>query len=159
MVVKTRKYALPKKHYLRLAYAGLLRKQWLWIAPTYGGLNGLIFVWDSWWWLIGSSVILALYLLFWLLQFVGVTYLKQSEILFSKLSYEIDSRQILIKMNPREGMPIPWSKVKNVQVKKDGFTFFLSIAQIVYLPRRIFTSVHEIKVLEALLRRKAYYKG
>ena len=156
MTVKTRKYALPKRRYLHLAYIGFLQKQGKWILMAYVVLNTGIFIWFSWWWLIGSTSALLMYLLFWLLQFKGVTYLEQFKLLFDRLSYEIDSRQIIIKLNTREGMPIPWAKVKRARVQGDGFVFYLSTAQIIYLPFKVFQSNHEIKVIEALLRRKQY---
>ncbi len=156
MRVKTKKYALPKKKYIKLAYVGLLRKQGKWIIPAYVLLNMGIFVWFSWWWAIGSSILLVLYMLFWLLQFVGITYLAQFKILFDKLSYEIDSREVMIKLNVREGMPIAWHKIKRAQIKENAFIFYLSIAQLIYLPFKVFSSHHEIKVIETLLRRKKY---
>ena len=156
MLVKTRKYALPKKRYLRLAYLGFLQRQGKWILLSYVLLNTPTSFFLSWWWLIVSTSLLLLYLLFWLLQFKGVTYLEQFKMLFGHLSYEIDSRQLMIKLNTREGMPIPWTKVKRVRVKKDGFVFYLNAAQIIYLPFKAFHSTHEIKVVEILLRRKKY---
>lgn len=156
MTVKTRKYALTKKRYLGLAYAGFLHKQGIWIILAYLLLNAGTFFWFSWWWLIGSTILLCLYLLFWLLQFVGVTYLEQFKVFFERLSYEIDSRQIMIKLNTREGMPVPWHKVKRVGVKAEGFVFYLSAVQMMYLPFKIFQSTHDIKVLETLLCRKHY---
>ena len=156
MIVKTRKYALPKKRYILLAFIGFLYKQGLWMLPIYLALNTGLFLWSSWWWLIGSTILLILYLLFWLIQFAGITQLEQFKVFFQKLSYEIDTKQILIKLNVKEGMPVPWSKVKSARMRSDGFIFHLSVAQIIYLPFKIFHSQHEIKVVETLLRRRNY---
>ena len=156
MVVRTRKYALPKKLYMRLAYLALLQKQLKWMLLAYLLLNAGTLLWFSWWWLIGSTVLLVVYQLFWLIQFAGITYLDQFKLLFQKLSYEVDSKQLLIKLNTREAMPVPWSKVKRARIQKDGFVLYLSIAQLIYLPFKIFQSQHEIKVLETLLRRRNY---
>ena len=156
MVIRTRKYALPKKLYVRLTYLGLLQRQLKWMLLAYLLVNTGTFLWFSWWWLIGSTILLFCYQLFWLIQFAGVTYLEQFKALFQRLSYEVDSRQLLIKLNTREAMPVPWSKIKRARMQANGFVFYLSIAQIIYLPFKIFQSKHEIKVLETLLRRKNY---
>ena len=57
---------------------------------------------DSIWWFIGAFIGLGLYLLFWWIQFYGVTQLEQGKLLFEKFSYEITSQQILMKtQSPR----------------------------------------------------------
>ena len=156
MLVKTRKYALSKKRYLRLVYVGFLQKHGIWILLAYALLNAGVFLWPSWWWAVASTVALLLYLLFWLLQFKGVTYLEQFKMFFERLSYEIDSRQIMIKLSAREGMPVPWTKIKRARMGNDGFVFYLNVAQIIHIPFKVFHSDHEIKVVETLLRRKQY---
>jgi hypothetical protein len=110
-----------------------------------------------WWW-IGALIALVLYGLFWLIQFAGVPQLEQNKILFERLSYEITSQQILIKLNPKQGMPMKWENVKKVFVGKDFFLLVISKAQFIYLPYRIFNSENERKFMESILRRKNYIK-
>ena len=50
----------------------------------------------------------GLFLLFWWIQFYGVTQLEQGKALFERFSYEITGQQIVMKFNPREGMPMKW---------------------------------------------------
>ncbi len=78
--------------------------------------------------------------------------------LFEKLSYEISSQQILIKLNSKQGMPMKWEQIKRAQKGKDAFTLFVSKAQVVHLPFRIFNSENEIRFLETVLKRKGYIK-
>jgi hypothetical protein len=110
------------------------------------------------WWFIGSFIALLLYFLFWLIQFAGVTQLDQYKILFERLSYEISSQQILIKLNTKQGMPIKWDQIKNAKVGKNAFTLVLSKAQFVYLPYKVFKTENEKKFVETILKRKELIK-
>jgi membrane protein YdbS with pleckstrin-like domain len=95
MIVKTKKYALDKKAYRRAGMRNILGEQW-WVGLIVLAISSMAFVLPSNWWWIGALIAFSLYLLFWLIQFAGGTQLEQSKMLFEKLSYEIDSRQILI---------------------------------------------------------------
>ena len=113
----------------------------------------------SWWWIIGALIALTLYILFWVIQFAGVTQLEQNKVLFERLSYEINSQQILIKVNPKQGMPLKWDMIKKARVGKDYFLLVVSKAQLIYLPFRIFNTDNERRFVETILKRKGYVKG
>lgn len=157
MIVKTKKYKLETGTYVKLAMMNILREQW-WVALIAIALLGGYFLAPSIWWFIGVFIALILYLLFWLIQFAGVTQLEQNKILFEKLAYEINSQQILIKVNQRQGMPIPWSNVKKAEVKKNAYVLYISKAQLIHLPFRIFNTENERKFTETILRRKGFIK-
>jgi len=76
--------------------------------------------------------------------------------MFEKLAYEIDSRQILMKLNAKQGMPINWGMIKRAQITKDAFIFTMSKAQFIFLPFKIFNSENEKKFVETILKRKGY---
>ena len=78
--------------------------------------------------------------------------------MFDRLSYEIDSRQIMIKVDPKRGSPIGWEMIQEAHAKKDHFVFMVNKAQIIYLPYKIFNSEHEIKFVETILKRKSFLK-
>ena len=157
MIVKTRKYQLPTKTYIKVALLAVIKQQW-WVSLIYFSICACYFLIPNWWWIIGATIALGLYFLFWLIQFAGVTQLEQGKMLFEKLSYEISSQQILIKLNSKQGMPMKWDQIKRAQKGKDAFTLFVSKAQIVHLPLRIFNSENEIRFLETVLKRKGYLK-
>ena len=157
MIVKTKKYQLPKNTYIKVALFSVLRQQW-WVVLIYLALNLPAIFLPSWWWFIGSTIALVLYILFWVIQFAGATQLEQFKILFEKLSYEIDSRQILIKLNTKQGMPMKWENIKRVKVSKDAFILFVNKAQIIYLPHRIFNTENEQRFVETILKRKGLIK-
>lgn len=157
MIVKTKKYKLPTGTYIKLALKNVLLEQW-WVIPIALAIASGAFFIFSWWWIIGAVVGYGLYVLFWLIQFAGVTQLDQSKILFEKLSYEINSQQILIKVNPRQGMPIKWENVRKAIIGKDYFLFIITKAQLIHLPFKIFNTEHERKFIETILRRKGYLK-
>jgi len=157
MIVKTKKYQLGTKKYIKLGMLNILRSQW-WVILIAIAIASMTFVIPSNWWWIGSLTAFVLYGLFWLIQFAGVPQLEQNKILFERLSYEITSQQIMIKLNPKQGMPMKWENIKKAFIGKDFFLLILSKAQFIYLPFKIFNSENERKFMETILRRKNYIK-
>jgi hypothetical protein len=157
MIVKTKKYKLGTKKYIKLGMLNILRSQW-WVIIIAIAIAAMTFVIPSNWWWIGSLIAFVLYGLFWLIQFAGVPQLEQNKILFERLSYEITSQQILIKLNPKQGMPMKWENIKKAFIGKNFYLLILSKAQFIYLPFKIFNSENERKFMETILRRKNYIK-
>jgi hypothetical protein len=158
MIVKTKNYRLDKKTYIRLALKNVLKQQG-WIAAVGVLVICLQYTWAaSIWWFIAAVVALGLYFLFWYIQFYGVTQLEQGRMLFEKFSYEISSQQIVMKINPREGMPLKWDQIKKAQIGKDAFILFVNKAQLIHLPFRIFNTDNERKFLTSVLRTKGLLK-
>ena len=118
MVVKTRKYGLDPKDYKSIALKSVLTDLWwVFLIPVAMGITGILI---GWLWLPITAVVLTiLYIAFWWIQFTGIANLEQYKMLFEKLSYEITSKNILMKLNPKQGMPIEWSQVKSAQVGDD----------------------------------------
>ncbi|MBW3544697.1 MAG: hypothetical protein KY428_03700 [Bacteroidetes bacterium] len=157
MIVKTKKYKLETKTYIGLAMKNILREQW-WVGLIALAIMAMYFVIPSIWWIIGALIALVLYLLFWLIQFAGVTQLEQNKMLFDKLSYEISSQQVLIKVNPRQGMPLNWNMVKKAEVANEATNLYISKAQLIHLPYRVFNTENERKFVEMILKRKGLVK-
>jgi hypothetical protein len=160
MIVKTKNYKLEKKVYISVALKNILKKQG-WMA----GLGALVICLgyvipglQSIWWFIAAFIGLGLYLLFWWIQFYGVTQLEQGKRLFEKFVYEISSQQILMKINPREGMPIKWDQVQSAEIGKDFFVLYINKAQILYWPFRIFNTDNERKFVASILKAKGLLK-
>lgn len=158
MIVKTRKYQLDNSTYIKLAMKHLLRTQWYWIFVPIGIIiiNVILnlTVYQNIWIYFLAPVVIIGYLLFWLIQFTGVTQVEQNKVLFQKLLYEIDGRQILIKLNQREGMQMKWDMIKKAYKEKDHFLLVVSRAQFIHLPFSIFNSENDVKFTESLLKRK-----
>jgi len=110
------------------------------------------------WWIIGGTIALVLYILFWVIQFAGIPQLEQNKVLFEKLGYEIDSRQILVKVSNKQGMPITWDMVKRAAIGKNHFVLVVSKAQLIHLPFRIFNNDNQVKFVETILKRKGLIK-
>ena len=157
MIVRTKKYQLATGKYIGLALVGVLKQQW-WVFLIYFAICSGFFIIPNAWLIISASIALILYLLFWFVQFAGVTQLEQSKFLFNKLNYELSSQQILVKLNAKQGMPMKWDQIKRASAKKEAFLLFVSKAQLIYLPHRIFNSDNEIKFFETILKRKGYIK-
>lgn len=153
MKITTKRYQLDTKTYIGIALKGVLKQQW-WVFLIYFGIcAGYAWI-PNHWWITGASIALVVYLLFWLIQFAGITQLEQGKFLFEKLVYEITSQQILIKLNTKQGMPMKWEQIKRAQIGKKAFIFFISKAQLIYLPYKLFKNENEIKFIETIIKRK-----
>jgi len=159
MIIKTKKYQLDSKTYVNIALKNVMKKfWWAWLIPT-AILLIPIFAPSAFWWCFGIALTLSiLYVVFWVIQFSAITKLDQYKMLFEKLSYEITSRQIIIKLNAKQGMPVTWDKIQAAKKGKDHFLLELSMAQFIYLPFSLFKGEHEIKFLESILKRKNLIK-
>lgn len=157
MIVKTKKYQLKTGTYIKLAMISVLKRQW-WVSLIVLALLSGYFIIPNMWWFIGTAIAVVLYLLFWLVQFAGVTQMEQSKILFERLSYEISSQQVLIKLSSKQGMPIQWDQIKSAKVGKDNILLVVNAAQLIYLPFKVFRTDNERKFVETILKRKHYLK-
>ena len=157
MIVKTKKYKLSSGKYIKIALVNVLKQQW-WVALIVIALCCGYFWIPNIWWFIGTAIALVLYILFWLIQFAGVTQMEQTKLLFEKLSYEINSQQILIKLSAKQGMPMKWDQIKKASVGKDAFVLVVNKAQIIHLPFKIFNTTNERKFVESILKRKGLIK-
>lgn len=157
MIVKTKKYKLESNTYIKLGLIGVLKQQWWVFLIALAICAGYLWI-PNIWWFIGTAIALVLYLLFWLIQFAGITQMEQTKMLFEKLSYEINSQQILIKLNSKQGMPIKWDQIKRARVGKDHLLLAVNKAQLIHLPFRIFNSDNERKFVESILKRKGLVK-
>jgi hypothetical protein len=157
MLVKTKKYKLESGKYIKLAMVNILKDQW-WVGLIVMALC-LPYIWlPSAWWFIGTGIALVIYLLFWLIQFAGVTQMEQTKILFDKLAYEISSQQIVIKLNTKQGMPLKWEQIRRATIGKDAFLLVVNKAQLIHWPFKIFNSDNERKFVESVLKRKGLVK-
>ena len=157
MIVKTKKYKLETGTYIKMGLSNVLREQW-WVALIYLAICAMYFVIPSHWWITGATIALVLYVLFWVIQFAGIPQLEQNKVLFEKLGYEIDSRQIMVKVSSKQGMPITWDMIKKATVAKDYILLVVSKAQLIHLPHRIFNNENQIKFVETILKRKGLVK-
>lgn len=157
MIVKTKKYKLESGTYIKLALKNVLMQQWWVFLIAVAICAGYLLI-PNMWWFIGTGIALVLYLLFWLIQFAGVTQMDQTKMLFEKLSYEINSQQVLIKLNTKQGMPLKWDQIKRASVGKNAISLVVNKAQIIHLPFKIFNSDNERKFVESILKRKGLIK-
>ena len=158
-MIKTKKYKLDSKMYLSLALSNVMAETWwAFLVPGVILLLPLLYQ-PALWWCVSIAVLLAiLYPLFWLAQFAGFTQMEQAKPLFEKLSYTIDSRQIMIMLSPQQGMPINWDMVTKVKHTSEHTILFMSKVQFIYLPRTIFRSDNDVRLLERILGRKGLFE-
>ena len=140
-----------------MALKAVLFQMW-WAIPIAVAICALYFVLPSWWWIFAGVLAYGLFVLFWWVQFFGVTQLEQGKALFERFSYEITSQQILMKLNPREGMPMKWDQIKRAEVGKDHFLLFVNKAQLILWPYKIFNSDNERKFVASILKTKGLVK-
>ncbi len=173
-MIRTKKYQLNKEMYTRMALVKVWRRDW-WYAliPLVLLLLPAVFSF-SWWWVTAAVVVTLLFVLLRSAQVMGVTQMEQGNPLFEKMTYEIDSRQILMKRNEREGMALNWDMIGRAQQETDAYLLWLKPATgtqlptgwkgwvarnfetpiFIHMPFRIFNSANDMKLMESLLRRK-----
>lgn len=186
MIVKTKKYALDQKTYINIALRQWIKDNWKWAFIPLGLiiLNvvlNLMKVYPNYWIYIVVVLLTILYVLFWAVQITGIAQMEQSKALFQKYVYEIDSRQILMRINAKEGGILKWSQINTVIKDKEAYILFLdnaeamanvkaswiaktvtkglAKAQFLYLPFSIFTSENDLRFTDALLKRKGLLPG
>ena len=160
MTVNTKKLALDKKKYVKLAISRQMKKSWIWLLiPAAIALLGLGLhfsgVYKNWWILITAIVGGLLFVGFWYVQFYAATQMEQNAQMFDKFAYEIDSRQILVKVNQKEGGVIKWDTIQSAEKLADGgFLLHVARGQFFHFAANVFNSEHDQKLLESILRRK-----
>ena len=152
---KTKKIQLDTKTYIGLALLNALKKFWWAFLIPVAIMLIPVFYAPAFGWCLGIAITLTvLWVLFWVIQFAGITQMEQYKFIFEKMNYEFSSRQILMKLNAKQGMPLTWDKVQEVKRRKDYYIFSLSLAQFIYVPLSAFRSENDIKYLDSILKRK-----
>lgn len=156
---KTRKFQVPPKTYTWIGLKNVAAEWWwAWLVPAAMLILAAIFPSQAIWLSITALSLTLLYILFWYIQFAGMRQLEQTKMIFEKMSYEFDGKQIAVKLNPKQGMMLQWPQIKTVYKTKDAYVFKMSLVQFLYLPFDVFNSPNDIKFLEALLEKKGYIK-
>lgn len=141
-----------------MAMINTLKKYW-WHMTIPAAIGLLTIFWPNTIWFIIVAILgLVGYVAFWYIQFYGVTQMEQNKMLFDKFKYEIDSRQVLMKLNEKQGMPLTWDQIKSVEKGKDYYNMYLSQAQFIHLPLDSFISENDLRFFESILKRKEYIK-
>ncbi|GAA4435122.1 hypothetical protein GCM10023091_11050 [Ravibacter arvi] len=161
--VRTKKYALPTKKYTRLALKHLFQAQMKWalipLALIIGNVAlNLTKAYPNVWIYVVIVIGVLLYILFWVIQFMGITQLEQYKPMFEKYQYEIDPRQIFMKINQKEGGVMKWEQIQSAYKDPEGFVLVISRGQFLYLPFHIFNSEHDLKIMGRILKQKNLIK-
>lgn len=159
LAIKTKKYGLEKNKYIAMCMRQLFSKQWKWafIPLALVGLNvflNLSGTYKNYWIYIFLAVGVVGYILFWLIQFTGITQLAQYKQLFDKYRYEIDSRQIFMKISEKEGGIIKWDMILSGYKDKEAYVLEMGQYQFIYLPIAIFNNDNDRKLMDKIMRDK-----
>ncbi|QHL88081.1 hypothetical protein GU926_11820 [Nibribacter ruber] len=174
LAIRTKKHQQDKNDYAKMAMAQVWKKEW-WRALIPLVLFSLPAAFAfSWWWVAAAVLVTVIYVLLRSAQVMGVTQMEQSNPLFQRVNYEIDQRQVLLKLNEREGMNIGWDMIERAANQKDGYMLWLkqpnadqlpagfkgwlartfTVPVFLHLPHRIFNSTNDLKLMDSLLKRK-----
>ena len=174
LAIVTKKTQFDTNAYTRLAMAEVWRKDWVYaLVPFAIGLLPAI-VWHSWWWLALSAVLTLLFVLLRSAQVTGVTQMEQSKPLFERMSFEMDQKQLLLRVSKEKAMQLTWDMISKVRRDGDAYLLYLKpgappegtapwrlwlarafdVPVFLHLPQRVFNSDNDRKLFEALLRRK-----
>jgi hypothetical protein len=159
MIVKTKKYQMTPKEFIKAGMWTIFKEQWMYAGiPLAMIIVGIVWPEGRWWFIIPALVGASLYVLFWYIQFYSATQMEQGKVLFQKLSYEFDSRQILIKLNEKQGSPLKWEMIKSVIKRKEDYLFVMGRGQFFLFPYKIFNSDNDLRFLDSILERKGLIK-
>ncbi|HOY97191.1 MAG TPA: YcxB family protein [Catalimonadaceae bacterium] len=153
---KTKKYQVPVNTYVKIGLENVIRDWWwVFIIPVVLIVAGFL-IGGGWVWGLGITavVLTILYFVFWGAQFYGLSQVPQGKVLFDKLSYEFEQKQIKILKTQKEGMMMPWENIKKVFKTKDAFILKLSLVQYIHIPFHIFQTENDLKFAEKLFERK-----
>ncbi len=157
--VKTKRFSLDKKEYVKIA----MRQQWdaqkMWVLLPLGlllinAVLNLTGVYPNYWIYIMVVLGAGLYVGFWWVQFTGITQLEQYKQLFEKYIYEIDSRQIMVKVNAKEGGMMQWDMITSASKRVDSYLLTMSRGQFLLFPFTVFNSESDMRLLERILKQK-----
>ena len=157
MIVKTKKYKISGGLYVKLGIQNILRMQW-WIFPLLALFMSSTFFIKTIWFVLVGIIGFICYLLFWIVQFYGLTQLDANRPMFERVAYEINNQHLVMQLNPKQAMPILWSEITKAYKKKSYFLLVLSKVQFFYLPFKIFHGDNEIKFFTTVLQRKGLLK-
>ncbi len=153
---KTKKYQVPVNTYVKIGLENVI-KDWWWvfIIPVVLIAAGFL-IGGGWIWGLGITAVVStiLYIVFWGAQFYGLSHVPQGKVLFDRLSYEFEQKQIKILKSQKEGMMMPWENIKKVFKTKDAFILKLSLVQYIHIPFHIFQTENDLKFAEKLFERK-----
>ncbi len=174
LAIVTKKSQFDTNAYTKLAMAEVWRKDWVYaLVPFAIGLLPAI-IWHSWWWLALSFVLTLLFVLLRSAQVTGVTQMEQSKPLFERMSFEMDQKQLLLRVSKEKAMQLTWDMIGKARRADDAYLLYLKpgdppadtagwrlwiartfdVPVFLHLPQRIFNSDNDRKLFEALLRRK-----
>jgi hypothetical protein len=162
--IKTKKFALDKNTYIKTSLMQMWRQQWKWVfVPVALLVLNLILnltkTYPNFWIYIVVVLGVAGYVAFWAVQFTGVTQLDQYKQLFQRYRYEIDTRQILMRVNEKEGGLLKWDMFTRVTKDKNGYLFEMpGRGQFLYFPFDVFNAENDRKLLDRILREKNLLK-
>jgi hypothetical protein len=159
LAIKTKKYGLEKNKYIAMCMRQLFANQWKWafVPLALVGLNvflNLSGTYKNYWIYIFLAIGVVGYILFWLIQFTGITQLAQYKQLFDKYRYEIDSRQIFMKISDKEGGMIKWDMILSAYKDKEAYVLEMGKYQFIYLPLSIFNNDNDRKLMDKIMRDK-----
>jgi hypothetical protein len=159
LAIKTKKYGLEKNKYIAMCMRQLFANQWKWafLPLALVGLNvflNLSGTYKNYWIYIFLAVGVVGYILFWLIQFTGITQLAQYKQLFDKYRYEIDSRQIFMKISDKEGGIIKWDMILSANKDKEAYILEMGQYQFIYLPFAIYNNDNDRKLMDKIMRDK-----
>ena len=175
LAIRTKKTQFDTNTYTRLAMTEVWKKDWVYaLIPFALGLLPAIFL-PSWWWLVLAVVLAVLFVLLRSAQVTGVTQMEQSKPLFERMSFEMDQKQLLLRVGPEKAMQLTWDMIGRVRRDADAYLLYLKpgtppadtapwrqwlartfdVPVFLHLPLRIFNSPTDLKLFEALLRRKS----
>jgi hypothetical protein len=157
MIVKTKKTQLAKKEYIKIAFENLVKSFW-WALLIPIAWCLFYFASPSKWWFITALIMYVIliggaYLLIW-----AVTKNAQFDMLFQKYFYQIDSRNLTLMINDKQGSPIQWSQIQRVEMKNNDFVLYMNRMTMLVIPEKAFNNPNDYKFAKMVIEKKGLFK-
>ena len=128
LAIRTKKTQLTTDTYTKMVMGEVWKKDWVYaLIPFALGLVPALFV-HSWWWIVLAVVLTILFVLFRSAQVTGITQMEQSKPLFERMAFEMDNKQLLLRVGPeKEGkaMQLTWDMIGRVRRDADAYVLYL----------------------------------
>ncbi len=153
MIIKTKKHRLSPRTYIRIGFGDTMRRQW-WVTLLAIIATSSAFYIGYFWSSVTLLTLYFLYLVFWFVQFYGVTVMEESKAFFAPITYQISSKEIVMMLTKNRGSQIDWKQIQYMRKGSKGVVLFIDRGQFIHLPNRVFMDKQERLFFSQLLERK-----
>lgn len=152
MFIKTKKITFTPQDYLKIGLRQRITNDW-WTYLIFGLMAGLSIYFRKPWIGILGFFALALYFGFFALQFFGIRFLENSNIMFMPTMYEFSPDGFTGIISTNQGYKLDWLQIKKLIPFKKYDLLVLSLGHFIYLPHSSFASESQRDIMRSFFKK------